>query len=124
MADADKNFFNKIISGDETWCLVFDPETKRQSSEWVGETSSGPKKQKFQRSHIKTKLIIFFFYSQGIVHKKFVTEGKAVNAEYYKGVMDHLLRCIQQVHPAGFCSREFFLLHDNVHTHKAAFASF
>jgi len=31
--------FNKIITGDETWCFAYDPETKRQSSEWVGETS-------------------------------------------------------------------------------------
>jgi exoribonuclease II len=27
MADADKNFFNKIITGDETWCFSYDPET-------------------------------------------------------------------------------------------------
>jgi hypothetical protein len=25
-------FLNKIITGDETWCFVYDPETKRQSS--------------------------------------------------------------------------------------------
>jgi len=36
MADAGKNFFNKIITGDETWCFAYDPETKRQSSELVG----------------------------------------------------------------------------------------
>ena len=46
MADADNYFFNKIITGDETWCLAYDPETKRQSSEWVGETSPRPKKLK------------------------------------------------------------------------------
>ena len=46
MADADKNFLNKIITGDETWCFGYDPETKRQSSEWVGETSPQPKKLK------------------------------------------------------------------------------
>jgi hypothetical protein len=28
MADADKNFFNKIIMGDETWCFAYDPKTK------------------------------------------------------------------------------------------------
>jgi hypothetical protein len=60
MADADKNFFTKLLMGDETWCIAYDTETKRQSSEWVGETSPGLKKLKFQRSHIKTKLIIFF----------------------------------------------------------------
>jgi len=56
-----KIFFNKIITGDETWCFAYDPETKRQSSEWVGESSPRPKKLKFQRSRIKTMLIIFFF---------------------------------------------------------------
>jgi hypothetical protein len=28
MANADKNFFNIIIMGDETWCFAYDPETK------------------------------------------------------------------------------------------------
>ena len=58
MADADRNFFNKIITGDETWCFACDPETKRQSSEWVGETSLRPKKLKFQRFRIKTMLTL------------------------------------------------------------------
>jgi len=30
IADADKNFFNKIIMGGETWCFVYDPKTKQQ----------------------------------------------------------------------------------------------
>ena len=51
-------FFNKIITGDETWCFAYDPETTRQSSEWFGETSPWPKTLTFQRSRIKTKLII------------------------------------------------------------------
>jgi len=58
MADVDNNFFNKIIMGDETWCFASDPETKRQSSEWVGETFARPKELKFQRSCIKTMLTI------------------------------------------------------------------
>jgi hypothetical protein len=47
MADADNIFFNKIITGDETWCFAYDSETKRQTSEWVCETSPRPKKLKF-----------------------------------------------------------------------------
>jgi len=112
-------FLNKIITGDETWWFACDPETKRQSSEWVGETSPRPKKLKFQRSLIKTMLIIFFD-SQGLVHKEFVPEGKTVNAQFYKGVMDRLLKPIQGVRPAAICSRDFVLLHDNATAHKAA----
>jgi hypothetical protein len=54
-----------------------------------------------------------FFDSQGVVHKEFVQEGKAVNAEFYKGLMKRLLMGIQRVRPAAFCYRDFFLLHDN-----------
>jgi hypothetical protein len=57
-----------------------------------------------------------FFYSQGVMHKEFVPEGKTVNSEFYKGVIDHLLKRIQQAGPAVFCSRDFFLLHSNVPT--------
>jgi histone-lysine N-methyltransferase SETMAR len=35
MVDADKSFLNKIITGDGAWCFAYDPETKRQSSEWL-----------------------------------------------------------------------------------------
>jgi histone-lysine N-methyltransferase SETMAR len=109
VANADKNFLNKIITGDETWCFVYDPETKRQSSEWVGETSPQLKKLKFQSSHIKTMLIIFFD-TQSLVHKEFVPEGKTVNAKFYKGVMDHALKHTEGVCPAAFRSQDFFLV--------------
>jgi hypothetical protein len=61
-------------------------------------------------------MLLFFFDSQGLVHKEFVSEGKTQNAEFYKGEMDSLKR----VRPAAFCSRDFFLLHHNMPAHKAA----
>jgi hypothetical protein len=67
MANEDKNFFNKSITADETWCFAYDPETKRQISEWVGDTSPWPKKLKFQKSLVKTMLIPFD--SQGVMPK-------------------------------------------------------
>ena len=65
-------------------------------------------------------MLIIFFDSQGVVHKEFVTEGKTVNAEFYKGVVDRLLKRIHRVRPAALCCRDFFLLHDNAPSHKIA----
>jgi hypothetical protein len=65
-------------------------------------------------------MLIISFDSQGIVHKEFVPERKTVNAEFYKGAMYCLLKRIQRVRPTAFCSRDFFLLHDNGPAHKAA----
>ena len=90
MINGDKNFLDKIITGDESWRLAYDPETKRQISECVGEHSPRPKKLRFQKSEVK-KMLIVYFDSQGTVHKKFVQEGCTVNAEYYKGVLDRLI---------------------------------
>jgi len=42
-----------------------------------------------------------FFDSQGVVLKEFVPEGKTLNAEFYKGVMNRLLKSIQRVRPAA-----------------------
>ena len=100
--------------------LPMTPKKKRQSSECVGETSSRSKKLIFQRSRIKSLLIIFFRLSRRSA-QKFVPEGeKTINAEFYKGEMDRLLKRIQRVRPAAFCCRDFFLLHDNAAAHKAA----
>ena len=92
-ADNDPDFFKKIVTGDETWCFAYDPTTKRQSAAWVGETSSRPKKLRFQKSRVKNMLAIFFDW-QGVIHKEFVPEGETINAVYYKGVMERLLNRI------------------------------
>jgi hypothetical protein len=62
-------------------------------------------------------MLIIFFDSQGVVHKELVPEGKRVNAEFYKGLVDRLLN---RVRPVAFCCRDFFLLHNNASAHKAA----
>ncbi|KAG5306241.1 SETMR methyltransferase, partial [Acromyrmex insinuator] len=33
-AENNANFLKSIVTGDETWCFQYDPETKRQSAEW------------------------------------------------------------------------------------------
>jgi hypothetical protein len=34
VADTDNKFLNNIITGNETWCFLYSPQTKQQSSEW------------------------------------------------------------------------------------------
>ena len=78
MINGDKKFLDKVVTGHESWCFPFDPETKRQRSEWVGEHYPRLKKLRFQKSRVKTMLTVFFD-SQGIVHKEFVQEDCTVN---------------------------------------------
>jgi hypothetical protein len=115
IAYAHKFCLTKLLREMRPGVLLMTPK-QSDSSEWVDELSSQPKKPKFQRYRIKTVLI--FFESQGIAHKEFVPEGKIVNAEFYKAVMDCLLMHIQWVRPTAPWSRDFFSVAPPAH--KAA----
>jgi len=75
-------------------------------------------KMRYQKSRVKTMLVIFFDW-QGVIHKEFFPKGETINAVYYKGVMERLLNRIRRVRP-GICeSGDWFLLHDNVPSNNA-----
>jgi len=65
-------------------------------------------------------LIVFFSDAEGVIHREFVPEGQKVNAEFYMGVFDRLLKRIRRVRVAKFQSSEWFLLPDNMPSHNAA----
>ena len=39
-------------------------------------------------------MLIAFFDTEGVIHGEFVPEGQRVNAEFYVGVLDRLLKRI------------------------------
>ena len=59
--EREPEFFIRLITGDESWILEYDPETKRQSREWHTVNSPRPKKARISKSKIKSMLICFYF---------------------------------------------------------------
>ena len=49
LMEQDERFWENIITGDKIWCFAYDPATKQQSAEWVGQNSPKPKKLRFQK---------------------------------------------------------------------------
>jgi len=114
----DKNFLYNIVTGDETWCFQYDPETKRQSAEWRPQNEPATKKPRFEKSKVKTMLICFYD-SKGIVHHEFVPPGQKVNAPYYLGVLRRLLHRIRRIRPEYREEGSWRLLHDNAPSHRS-----
>ncbi len=50
-----------------------------------------------------------------------IPEGQTMNATFYVQVLDRLCNRIASVRPEMWKNRKFFLLHDNVRPHTAAF---
>ena len=59
-AESDENFMGQINTVDETWVYGYDPEMKRQSSQWKSADSPRPRKARQVRSNVKVMLIVFF----------------------------------------------------------------
>lgn len=83
-----------IVTGDETWRFQ---ETKCQPAECRLSDEGNPKQFRLIKSKIKTMLITFYD-SKRIIHKKFVARGSTITAEYYLDVLKRLLNRIPLEH--------------------------
>ena len=90
--------FDRVITGDETWCFQYDPETKRQSMQWKTQNSPLPKKARMFWSQIKTMLVCFFDH-KGIVHYEFIAQGQTVNQQRYLEVLTRLRQSVRRKRP-------------------------
>ena len=118
LASNDRCFLSRIITGDESWCYGYDPETKQQSSQWTSPQSPRPKKARQVRSATKTMLIIFFDI-RGIVHHEFVPPKRTVNSELYCDVLRRLKKAVRRKRPDLWDNRSWLLHHDNAPAHTS-----
>ena len=69
--EREPEVFSRVITGDESWILEYDAETKRQSRERHTANSPHPKKTRMSKSKTKWTFICVFD-NQWIAHKEFV----------------------------------------------------
>jgi hypothetical protein len=70
------DLLSKIITGDESWVFVYDPEVKHRSSKSYTKSSLGKTNLRVTKSEQKV-LLVAFFNSLGVVHHKFVSVGQS-----------------------------------------------
>ncbi len=64
-------------------------------------------------------MLVAFFDSRRLIHKRFVPTEQTVNTNFYKDVLDHLIKRINLC-PHLCASEEWFLQHDNAPALNAA----
>jgi len=117
-AESDENFMGQIITDDETWVYGYDPETKRQSSQWKSADSQRPKKARQVRSKVKVMLIVFFVM-EGIVHYEYVPQGQTVNQQFYLQVLKRLRLAFSRKRPQKRAAGVWALHHENAQAQTA-----
>jgi len=116
----DVQFLKNFVTGDESWVYGYDPETKRQSSQWKGPTSPRSKMGRQVRSKTKVMLLAFFV-SEGIVHHQYVPDGQTINREFYVEVLRCLRESVRRKRPEKWRDGDWILYHDNAPAHTSHF---
>ena len=75
---SDPAVLDALVTCDESWINCYDPETKRQSSQWK---HAGSPRQARQSKSTNKLLMIAFFDSTGMIYMHWVPTGQTVNKE-------------------------------------------
>jgi len=112
------NFLTSIITVDETWIPLYNPETKQQSKQWKHVYSPPPKKFRTAASAEKV-LYAIFWDSDGVILAHPVPKGQTITGQYYKELIElQLLPAVEQSRPR-MCNSNFRLHHDNAPPHTS-----
>uniref|UniRef100_A0A1B6H603 Mos1 transposase HTH domain-containing protein n=1 Tax=Homalodisca liturata TaxID=320908 RepID=A0A1B6H603_9HEMI len=112
------SFLKSIVTGDETWVLYENPETKEQSKQWM-HTHSPSKPKKFKQTLTKRKTMATVFWDQkGVLLVEFMQQGTTITKESYCETLHRLRRAIQNKR-RGMLSSGVVLIHDNARPHSA-----
>jgi len=76
----NRAFFSSTVTRDETWMLMFNPETKRQSAQWKHTNPPPPKKFRVTASAEKV-MVAMFWDSEGVILTHCVPKGTTVTGK-------------------------------------------
>ena len=68
LINSDPTVLDALVTSDERWINCYDPETKKQSSQWKHAGSPRPKKANQSKSSYKLLMLPFFFDSTGMIY--------------------------------------------------------
>ena len=106
LINSDTAVLDALVTYDESWIYCYDPETKRQSSQWKHAGSPRPKKARQSKSTHKL-LMIPFFDSTGMIYMHWAPTGQTVNKEYYVEVLKEFRKRFRRKRPALFKSGQW-----------------
>ena len=118
LINSDPAFLDALVTCNESWIYYYEPETKRQSSQWKHAGSPRPKKARQSKSTHKL-LMIPFFDSTGMIYMHWVPTGQTVNKEYYVEVLREFRKRFHWKRPAFFKSGQWHFHQDNAPVHNS-----
>ena len=120
LINSDPTVLDALVTCDESWIYCYDPETKRQNSQWKHAGTPRPKKARQSKSTHKILMIPFFFFdSTGMIYMHRVPTRQTVNKEYYVAVLREFRKRFRRKRPAIFKTDQWHFHQDNAPVHNS-----
>lgn len=116
----EEKIINRVVTGDETWIRYYDPESKRESMQWIYSGETAPRKFKTQASAGKIMATIFWD-CEGILLIDYLPPKTTMTGQYYANLMAKLRNAIKEKR-RGKLRNGVLLLHDNAPAHTSKLA--
>ncbi len=108
----------RIITGDESWFLIYDPAQKQQMKVWMADGATRPAKVRRDDRCVKAMLVLFFDV-RGVVSRQFVPRGQGVNTDEYMRHLRTLRTNVRHQRPQLHHRNNWLLHHDGAPAHRA-----
>jgi histone-lysine N-methyltransferase SETMAR len=113
----EPDFISTLVTGDETWCYYYDPETKEQSKQW--KTKRSPVQVKAKREKSAGKVMATVFWDcEGVLLLEFMPKKSTITGLSYVQTIKNLNAAIQEKRGRQ-ARKKKRILHDNAPSHTA-----
>ena len=110
------NYFDCIVTGDESWIHHYDPLSQLEAKVWKRLGEQTPTRPGQERSAGKIMMIIFWD-KDGVPFTEYLPRGTTINGPCYASIIERLRSVIVEKR-CGKISHGVLLLHDNAPIHK------
>ena len=111
-------FFQRLVTGDETWVYHRDPESKMESMQWKHKTYPTPKNLGL-KSLLAKSWKLFFWDEERLLLLEFMPQKTTITEQTYANTITALREAIKEKR-RGKLSAGVLLLHDNAPVHMSA----
>ena len=112
----DATVLDRILTMDESWVFIYDPNTKQADMQWVDNQVPRPSKALCSRSAHKCMLVLFFDHV-GVVHMEFLARNERINSEIYIQILRWMRESFRRKRPALWTTGIWYLHQDNAPCH-------
>ncbi len=118
MLTRSPTLWSRIVTGDKSFFLVYDPAAKQSTACWLERNEEWPMKVRGSK-WTKKVMLIAFWDASGVILREFVPAGMGVNGIFYAGFMRRLREAIRCKRPQMWHRNSFWLHHDGASAHQS-----